>query len=130
MSFFRRSFSVSSIADLKSKGDIKALAKALRYSDENNVRAAAASALGAFKSTRTVEPLIAALEDYDPVVRFCAREALERIGDSAVEPLIAALKDGNESVRKEAAAALDKIGGPQSVLPLIAALKDTDTDVR
>jgi HEAT repeat protein len=58
-----------------------------------------------------VEPLIAALNDQDSVVRRAASAILGRIGGAqAVEPLRLALGDQQEDVRKAAAEALDRIG--------------------
>jgi HEAT repeat protein len=103
-----------------------------------------------------VEPLSAALKDWDADVRRAAAWALGQIGDArAVEPLSVALRDADKNVREAAVGALDKlkwqpgndeagayywitkrkwgkcveIGAP-AVEPLIAAFKDWDADVR
>jgi len=83
----------------------------------------AAEALGKIKDPSAVEPLIAALKDEDPGVRWDAANAPGEIGDTrAVEPLIAALKDLD--VREAAAVALAEIKDTRG--PLTAALKDKD----
>jgi hypothetical protein len=68
------------------------------------VRYAAVEALGKIGDSRAVEPLIAALKDWDQDVRYAAVEALGKIGDSrAVGPFIAALNDKDWDMRKSAA---------------------------
>jgi HEAT repeat protein len=67
-------------------------------------------ALGELGDKRTVEPLIAALQDEDESVREIAAGTLGRLGDErAVDPLTAALQDKNRFVREAAARALEKI---------------------
>src|SRR5205809_324323 len=68
---------------------------------------------------RAVAPLIIALRDRDPNVRYQACHALAAIGDVSVVPLIAALGDPDPNVRTEAAAALGFIGDARAVAPLI-----------
>jgi len=57
-----------------------------------------------------------------------AEGALVRIGPAAVEPLIEALKDDNPCVRWRAARALGRIGDARSVEPLLAALERDEGD--
>ncbi len=121
----------------------------------NDVRYAAAWALGKTGNERAVEPLIRVLSDDDPWVSESAIRALGVIGDErAVEPLIKALGDedanavaawwGSASgaaatvgrpppprvpVRESAAGALGKIGDARAVEPLIKALRDDNEDV-
>lgn len=72
-----------------------------------------------------VEPLIAELKDYDPLVRRQAAEALGEIRDPrAVEPLIALLKDTDPLIRRHAVKALGKISNARAVSPLIGVLND------
>ncbi|MFN3699646.1 MAG: HEAT repeat domain-containing protein, partial [Dictyoglomus sp.] len=79
---------------------------------DEDVRGAAAKALGEIKDKRAVEPLISALKDEDWYVREAAAYALGEIGDSrAVEPLISALKDKDEIFQFVAKEALKKITG-------------------
>ena len=136
--------------------DIKGLIKALGYIKDEDVRTAAAGALGQIGDPRAVEPLIAALKDEGESVRSSAARALGKIGDPrAVESLSAALKDKKWHVRKPAAGALDRLAwkpdrgaagaaywaakgewgkcveiGAPAVEPLIAALKDEDVRMR
>jgi len=63
-----------------------------------------------------VEPLVAALQDEDPVVRRIAAEVLGNLGDPrAVAPLAAASQDENSDVRRAAARALRQIGAPEAL---------------
>ena len=72
-----------------------------------------------------VEPLVAALKDYNRDIQQAAAEALGEIKDArAVEPLAAALKDDNDwNVKKAAAQALGQIGDSQAVELLVVALE-------
>jgi len=92
---------------------------------DQEVRNAAAGALGAIGDIRAVEPLTATLRDIG--VRETAVRALVKIGMPAVEPLIAALipilKD--DFNRWFATNELVKIGAP-AVEPLITALEIED----
>jgi len=87
-----------------------------------DVRQKAAEALGQSKSSRAVEPLIAALNDPDPNVQGSAAKALGEIKDPrALQPLVDALKHS-----KDEKAVCDALGnlGPIALEPLITALKD------
>ncbi len=79
----------------------------------------------------SLEPLLAALEDDDPIVRRNAAYALGRMGHGrAVKPLIRLLDDEESRVRANATTALGRTGDGQGIEPLAAALKDTDSRVR
>ena len=59
-----------------------------------------------------VAPLIRALKDSDPLVRYLAAGALGRLGDRrAAGPLETLRKDPDPSVRKAAQSALTKLKG-------------------
>jgi hypothetical protein len=74
-----------------------------------------------------VKPLIASLDDNDPLVRRHAAEALGRIKDpEAVEPLIAVLNDSDPLIRRQAVEALGKIKDSRAVPPLISVLGNKD----
>ncbi|MHB9023159.1 MAG: HEAT repeat domain-containing protein [Armatimonadota bacterium] len=112
-------------------------------SEDNRLqRAAAAHALGLYKDTRAVTPLIAALQDNAspwpnrtayyrstdelvpaPTVRQEAAWALGEIGDGqAVEPLLALLGTGTLQERTAAAEALGKLKDRRAVPALIIEL--------
>jgi len=74
-----------------------------------------------------VKPLIASLDDNDPLVRRHAAEALGRIKDpEAVEPLIAVLNDSDPLIRRQAVEALGKIKDSRAAAPLISVLGNKD----
>jgi len=74
---------------------------------------AAAKALGRCGNTRAVEPLILALDNYDPKFRCVTLQALAEIGDKrAVEPILKLVVSTDAEVRLAAADALDKLGVP------------------
>jgi len=117
--------------------DVDSLIKDLK--DENStVRFEAVAALeaawayGWLNNTRSVEPLIQALNDTDWRVRAATAAVLGETYDTrVVEPLIQALKgDSNSTVREEAAASLGELKDPRGVAPLIYALRDNNNDVR
>ena len=77
----------------------------------------------------TVEPLLAALEDEDYMVRLRAIEALAEIRDRrAVDPLLARLKDEKPSVVSFAAQALGDMGDRKAVKPLVEVLSQAQKD--
>jgi HEAT repeat protein len=89
---------------------VPALIEALKDDDED-VRRAAAGALGEIGDPQAVPALIEALKDDDEYVRRAAVGALGKIGDlQAVPALLEALKDRDEYVRWAAVGALGEIG--------------------
>jgi HEAT repeat protein len=97
-------------------------------SSDAAVRQHAALELGQFRSSRAVEPLIAALNDTDTATAGDAAKALGQIKDlGALQPLLNHLKTGknNDEVEREVAKALGDLG-PPALEPLMAALRDKD----
>ena len=95
---------------LEAKNDLRGLIKALNYKRDDCVRWHAAEALGEIRDARVLGPLILALKDESPYVRFVTAKVLGDMGDPrVVEPLIHALKDKDEKVRESARKALAKI---------------------
>ncbi len=115
---------------------------------DSAIRQKAAEALGRSKSSRAVEPLIAALHDTDSGVQGSAATALGEIKDPrAVQPLMAALRDAvknsqpsrdsygsyfltdqqshHQDVARQAGDALGNLGAP-ALEDLMAAFKDKD----
>ncbi len=76
-------------------------------------------------------PLVAALKDKDPVVRFYASTALVAMGPEAIAPLVDLLRTDREADRERGIRILTKIGAP-AVEQLIALLQDrrSPADVR
>ncbi len=111
---------------------VEALIAAIEIEDvrfETHAQKALREALGEIGDA-AVEPLIAALQDEDPQVRWVAASALGEIRDArAVEPLIAALQDEDSDVRKMTARALGEIGDARAVEPLLAASRNGDLEV-
>ncbi len=143
-------FGAPNAAKAKSKGDIKALVKMLRYKKDKNVRKEAAEALdqlgwkpmadesGAWYwyakdnigsitkefSSSACKPLLEALEDESESVRAQAAETLGKIGDRQATPaLIARLKDKNAEVERNAIRALGELGDPRSIDTLIQKIR-------
>jgi HEAT repeat protein len=109
--------------------EIPELIKDLSHRNED-IRWAAASALAQI-GTAAVEPLVAALDDKDSVVRLRAAWALGRIGDKrAAGKLISTLNDGDWSVRMRAAEALGVLGAHEATGALLLLLRDKNADVR
>lgn len=109
-------------------GAVDALIVTLKSHDWE-LRGQAAEVLGAIGDSRAVHSLVAALGDSDMGVRWCAIEALGKIGPGAVEPLVSILGVSDNGVRWWAAAALEKVGG-SAVESLIGALGDGSWELR
>lgn len=89
------------------------------------VREAAVLAFIGHNDTRTVDPLIKALDDKDPRIQIYAAFALGKLNDT-----IQALDDDDWQVRWHAAEALGYLGDTRAVGPLIQILKDEEPLVR
>ena len=112
-----------------SQNRIPDLIRDLSHRNED-IRWAAASALARI-GTAAVDPLMAALDDKDSVVRLRAAWALGQIGDERpVEQLILTLRDGDWSVRMRAAEALGKLRAQRATDALLLLLRDKNADVR
>ena len=95
------------------------------------VRAQAARALGECKDPQAVAPLIKALTDPQPDVRFWAAWALGAIKDPrSAAPLIAAFNDADAEVRYRVAEALGELKSRQAEDALSLALNDPGEAVR
>jgi HEAT repeat protein len=74
-----------------------------------------------------VKPLIADLQDSDPLVRSNAVKALGAIKDPrAVKPLIAVLNDNDPLIQRQAVEALGRINDLLALGPLIGVLEDRE----
>lgn len=110
---------------------VTALVAVLADAEANTQRRVRAiKALGILKDTRTVEPLLAALNNGDPDVRQAATKALGELKDvQSVTPLLGALKTQDSPIGSQAAETLAKMGDI-AVTPLMDALHDKDHRVR
>ncbi|WP_321507032.1 HEAT repeat domain-containing protein [uncultured Methanoregula sp.] len=117
-------------ADEMEKLGLDGLIQRLLDSTDPNVRQYAAYLLGKAKNPRAIQPLIAALGDFDKSVREQATLALSAIGQAAIEPLSTAMKEPKWETRYRAAEALGKIADEKAVKPLIQGLKDNRDHVR
>jgi len=123
------------IEDLKEKGDVEGLIKALQYKKESTeyedyeVRRDAAEALGDFEEEKVIKALTHAFKDVEDV-RFHVARNLGKFGKTAVPFLIETLQDPDESMRRDAAWMLGNIGDERAIPPLTEALKDKDEEVR
>jgi HEAT repeat protein len=121
---------------------VEPLKEALKARNED-VRRAAATALGILGDARAVLPLLeilaekadtwrlTLLNEEDESLRAAAARALGKIGDARALPgLIAALKKAAFGLRRAAAEALRAIGDARAVPALLGALKDRDAAVR
>jgi HEAT repeat protein len=152
-------FGVPDVENLKAKGNVKGLIKALGYKRDAGVRTAAAEALVEIGAT-AVLPLIAALRGtvHPPRLERDLREALVgtlvQIAGPAVEPLVGTLNDAAAVVKRmgsvlqdraltkvdllqryqalyrSVAIAMGQIGDLRAVPPLIAALVSEDLELR
>lgn len=123
---------LSQMERMQEKKDVDGLINHLRTGVMWQIRKKAAYSLGVIGDSRSVKPLMAALEgDPDSGVRGSAAVALREIGNPKAEKaLIRALKDEDNSVREYAALGLRVIGGSKAVKPLTKALKDENKEVR
>lgn len=118
------------VKELEERKDVQGLMKALQHED-TRIWGEASGALIEIGEP-AVEPLILALKDVNPRVRWIAAAALGEIGDArAVEPLVNAITtDPERDVRWHAVDSLGKIGDVRAIGPLTQSLKDKDSFVR
>jgi len=81
-------------------------------------------ALSGITDPRAVQPLVEALGYGNLRASRPATKALVNIGDPAVEPLILALRSESPDIRENAANVLGEIGDPRAIEPLRQALTD------
>ena len=84
------------------------------------VRTRIANALGQFHDPAVIDRLVRALGDSAWWVRMRSVEALEQIGDAAEGPLLLALDDPDPEIRFRSAAALERLRVPSRLVTLIA----------
>ncbi|MBL7134198.1 MAG: HEAT repeat domain-containing protein, partial [Phycisphaerae bacterium] len=107
-----------------------AMIRALSHGDDD-VRKAAAYALGRLGDKQAADPLAEALSDDADAVGKAAAYALGLLGDTrAVDPLIEDLADDDSRVHGATAEALGRLGDERAVDPLIEVLANHDSSVR
>jgi len=107
------------------QSDISGLVRMLKSSDRYE-RNHAAAELGNRGDPAAVDPLIAALNDADPIVVLPAVIALGRIGDErAVDPLMKILRT-REGACSSAALSLARIGAPRGIQAVVKDIEAVD----
>lgn len=124
-----RKQAVMSLEETPSVNNLDVLVEALR-DKHDEVRQAAAHALGILGDTRSIGNLISALRDDSHIVRKTSADSLVKMKSGSVVPLMTALKNHDSGVRKMAAWVLGRIGDTRSIKPLSQALLDYDVRVR
>lgn len=111
---------------------VAALKGVIETERDEEVRWAAAQALQRFKGADTVDPLLAALKDKDPIVRGRAAQGLVKTGKPAVAGLRAVLKETDRDVKASALGALSRMGptAKDAVPELQSLLQDEDPLLR
>lgn len=128
-------FGPPNVEKMKQKRDIEGLTKALRHK-EVTIRHKAASALGELDDPQCADPLIAALDDIDEVVRTTAASNLTRVNMSVPEDVqklanaIYAMANKDDALRCRAVEQLQELRDLRGLRALSAALMDTSSDVR
>lgn len=124
MAVFQGLFQPPNIEQLRAKGDIPAIIKALSYKKDEFVRLDAVRALAALRDPQLFEPFVSALQDERWRVRIAAVEALGALGDPrAIDPLTVMLYH-DEYARRSVVEAFGQIGDPRAIDPLLDALGD------
>ena len=119
-------FKKLSIEQMRGKGDIKGLIKALR---DKSMHESAANTLIEM-GEESVKPLIEAFKGFSAKILSYYASILVRIGEPAVQPLIEALlrdRSRIRDVRRQAAKALAEIGDERAIRPLCWARRKEPT---
>jgi len=129
---FVRASAVDVLGSLRATQAAEAIAKLLQTDPEAQVRQQAAVSLSFAWSDAAAKPLLEALDDESPGVRYAATRTLgaARV-QAAVKRLNALLsEDPDPAMRRTASGALQQFRDPSSLEPFINALKDSDALVR
>jgi HEAT repeat protein len=124
-------FGPPNIAQMKERGDLKGLIKAVNH-ERSEIQIAAIDALGEIGGEQAVSALLRVLNGngvkaYSHFgLKVAAAHSLGQVDNNPViiDALITALQDDNENVRKASALALGNIGDTDGVEPLITLLAD------
>lgn len=98
--------------------------------DITTVRLRSVIALGALEDPRAVDPLVAAMEDPNPLVRAEIATALGRFSgeDAALATLLRTLGDSDPLVREMTVGALERLGNEEALTALRSAAKSESAD--
>jgi HEAT repeat protein len=129
---FVRSSAIDVLGRLRATEAVEKIASLLRKDPESQVRQQAAVALSYIWTPAAEKPLVNALDDKAPGVRYAAARTLGAArSKKAVKRLNELLvKDKSAAMRRSAAGALLLIRDPSSRDPFLKALKDSDPLVR
>ncbi|MCA9914900.1 MAG: HEAT repeat domain-containing protein, partial [Anaerolineae bacterium] len=108
---------------------VEPLITALTNSD-GFVRSYAATVLADIRDTRSITPLIAALDDPSDRVREQVIIALGSFGQDVLSPLMEVLNDPSEIIRDGVVSVLERLMLPESVAPLYSMLHDPSPQVQ
>ena len=99
-------------------------------SDITVVRLRSVIALGALEDPRALDPLVAAVEDPNPLVRAEIATAIGKFSgeDAALATLLRMLGDSDPLVREMTAGALERLGNKEALTALRSAVKSESAD--
>ena len=86
--------------------------------------------LGETRNQKAIKPLINYLKDDNTLIRWSAKESLEKIASENLEVIIQYLENKNEDVRYVIAHILMEINDDRVIEPLLNSLYDPDPDIR
>jgi HEAT repeat protein len=127
-----RSVAVQALGQHETPSRRVALVEACLNDPDEQVRAAAATAIRGYQGDEGIHDLISHLMQGEPLARARAADALGLIGDElAVTPLADALHDGSHRLQISAARSLRLLGAPQanSAIDQLATIATTDPDI-
>jgi len=115
------------IGEIQYAKALEPLCRMLETDEDEDVRDAALRGLAHLEDPSSVDAVIGALEEKDPIMREIAAELLGELGDKrAVKPLAKLLRDKVGDVRIDAAQALAELPDPSVTAQLIRALGDDE----
>ncbi len=123
-------FGPPSIEKLKARADLKGIARATSYPDEE-IRAAALAALAETKVPAVLPYLVRGIHDPVPAVRIAAVQAIGALGAAAgQEPLAAVLQSSDLLLQEAALQAMGKLKVAEAVPLLAEATSRTEPPIR
>ncbi len=116
---------INLLGDLRNQRGFETLQRVLVEEQDVNLASAAATSLGRYRRSESVEPLMKALQRNEPWLRFHVIEALGEIGDRAALPAILPLYS-ESSLRKPIIEAIGRIGDVGTVNFLLKILAEEE----